>query len=240
MTATGRRFAIYYAPPPDGALARFGNRWLGRSATTGRPWKQPTVPGLDARRLREITATPRRYGLHATLKPPFALARGFEAAELYAAVAAFAGARRSFPMPQLAPGVLGGFLALRPAAACAALDRLAADCVRAFDRFRAPAAEVELARRRTGLTRSQEAMLAAWGYPYVLDEFRFHFALTGRLEPAERRRVLRALAPLAAPACAGPQPVEEICVFAQRDRAAPFRIVGRFAFASAAELSGRR
>ena len=40
----------------------------------------------------------------------------------------------------------------------------------------------ELARRRAGgLTPRQDELLQRWGYPFVLEEFRFHMSLTGPL-----------------------------------------------------------
>ncbi len=45
----------------------------------------------------------------------------------------------------------------------------------------------ELQRRRAAnLTPRQEFLLMHWGYPYVLDEFRFHMTLTRRL-PDEKQ-----------------------------------------------------
>jgi hypothetical protein len=68
-----------------------------------------------------------------------------------------------------------------------ALNAIAARVVRDLDRFRAPAPETELARRRSvGLNPGQEANLVRWGYPYVMEEFGFHLTLTGRLTEAER------------------------------------------------------
>ena len=50
--------------------------------------------------------------------------------------------------------------------------------------FARPPGAAELERRRkAGLSAAQEKMLLRWGYPYVLDEFRFHLTLTGRLQP---------------------------------------------------------
>src|SRR5690554_5056560 len=68
MTA---RYAIYYAPEPGSPLDRFGAAWLGRSAWTGEPVAQPAVEGLDPEQLAAMTAEPRLYGFHGTLKPPF-------------------------------------------------------------------------------------------------------------------------------------------------------------------------
>ena len=66
MTYT--RFAIYDAPIDD-ALASFGATWLGWDVRIGGATRQIDVAGLD-----DITMTPRKYGFHATLKPPFRLA----------------------------------------------------------------------------------------------------------------------------------------------------------------------
>uniref|UniRef100_UPI0035C82E0F DUF1045 domain-containing protein n=1 Tax=Pseudooctadecabacter sp. TaxID=1966338 RepID=UPI0035C82E0F len=82
---------------------------------------------------------------------------------------------------------LGGFLALTPTGDLTALERVASACVRDLDPFRAPASPDELARRRSaGLTTRQEALMMEWGYPYVMEEFRFHLTLSGRLAQADR------------------------------------------------------
>ena len=68
-----QRWAVYWAPPPDSALARFGAAWLGRDAAGGEDPKRPALPGIGAAEAEALTAAPRFYGLHGTLKPPFAL-----------------------------------------------------------------------------------------------------------------------------------------------------------------------
>ena len=70
------RYAIYFAPPPASPLARFGRQWLGRDAETGEAVATPAHAGVAPERLAAWTASPRRYGFHATLKPPFRLADG--------------------------------------------------------------------------------------------------------------------------------------------------------------------
>lgn len=174
------RYAIYYLPP-KGPLADFGASWLGWDAAHGTPAPQPDLPGLD-----RVSATPRKYGFHGTLKPPFRLAAGATPEGLAEAVDRMA--RRCAPAraEALTLSRLGHFLALTPTGATAGIARIAATCVEALDRFRAPSAEAELARRRkAGLSERQEALLRRWGYPYVMDEFRFHLTLTGRLSDDE-------------------------------------------------------
>jgi hypothetical protein len=82
---------------------------------------------------------------------------------------------------------LGGFLALTPTGDLTALERVASACVRDLDTFRAPSSDTELARRRSaGLSPRQEALMLRWGYPFVMEEFRFHLTLSGRLAQADR------------------------------------------------------
>ena len=77
---------------------------------------------------------------------------------------------------------------------------MAAEVVRGLDTFRAPPAEADLARRRqANLTPAQEANLSQWGYPYVMEAFRFHVTLTGKLPKSDLPQVTAALAPYIAP-----------------------------------------
>lgn len=170
------RFAIYYVPP-DGPLAEFGAKWLGWDVVTGREAVQFDVPGLH-----DITMTPRKYGFHGTLKPPFCLKEGQTLAALETAVSDVADALSPAVCDGLKLTQLGRFLALTPLGTLDGLQRIAAACVRDLDGFRAAAGEAELARRRkAGLSTRQEALLAEWGYPYVFEEFRFHLTLSGQL-----------------------------------------------------------
>lgn len=189
---TFRRYAVYYTPPP-GPLADFGAAWLGWDIARGRP--VPHAPA-DFTALPRLTETPRRYGFHATIKPPFALAAGTDAGALATAVKALA---RSLP-PARAAGLrlsrLGTFLALVPEGDSAEIDALAAAFVTGLDAFRASPSEADLARRRAaGLSPTEEANLVRWGYPYVLDAFRFHMTLSGAVAPAEADEIEHVLRP---------------------------------------------
>lgn len=215
------RAAIYWAPGIADPLHALGSRWLGRDAETAAVLPQPDMPGIA-----EITADARGYGLHATLKPPFRLARPYGL--LRDAVAALAGATRPFALPPLAIRDLKGFLALREAAHCPPLHALADACVTGLDEFRAPPEQAELDRRRKApLSPAHEALLAAWGYPYVLAEWQFHVTLTRRLSSAERDAVLPFLHGHFGDVPANPRLVTEICLFTQAGPGAPFLIAER-------------
>lgn len=173
-----QRFAIYYLPE-DRALAEFGAKWLGWDVERGATCDHWDVPGIDG-----ITAVPRKYGFHGTLKPPFRLAEGMRFGALEQEVARFAAQVPPFEIDGLHLSRIGRFLALVPDGDASDLAKFAFACVTAFDQFRAAPSSEELARRRAaGLTPCQDDLLMQWGYPYVGDEFRFHLTLSGKLEP---------------------------------------------------------
>jgi putative phosphonate metabolism protein len=231
--AVMRRYALYYAPERDDPLARFARSWLGRDPETDAVCTQRDIAGIPRGRQRDITEDPRHYGFHGTLKAPFPLADGLTEDDLFATAQTFAAARSSFETGKLVLKEISRFIALVPRDASADLNKLAADCVSDFDRFRAPLPPEELARRRAGgLSPRQDELLLQWGYPYVMEEFRFHLTLTGSLDTEERETVCRVLANLTAPFCVKPFVVRDLAIFMQDDRKTPFRIVARFPFAA--------
>lgn len=223
------RSAIYFAPPAGSALETFGCGWLGRTLD-GKQLAPPTVAGIAADRLVDITRSPRHYGFHGTLKAPFSLTEEASSEDLGRAVARFARERTPFEI-SIRVDSLGGFLAFVPAAPASELNDLAARCVETFEPFRAPLDEAELARRRAAnLSERQDRYLQRYGYPYVMDEFRFHMTLTERLQPPERDRVLSLLTEQAAAICAEPLVIGEIAVFDQPNRESPFVLRQRYPF----------
>jgi putative phosphonate metabolism protein len=230
--ANGRRFAIYYAPGADSPLHRFGRACLGRDAISGAESTPFAVDGVVAGRWREMTASPRRYGFHATLKPPFRLVEDRSPEELIQALVAFASARRSLSAVPLRVARIADFLALVPIESSPELSTLAEACVRDFDEFRAPPSAGERARRMNrSLTPRQRDLLDVWGYPYVLEEWRFHMTLASGLRPHETEQLRRALERLAEHGGGTSLLVDGVCLFEQPDAGAPFLLTRRFPFA---------
>jgi ribose 1,5-bisphosphokinase len=197
------RYALYYAPAPGNVWAQFGADWLARA---------------DAR-----LDHPRRYGFHATLKAPFRLKPAASLAQLLDALEQFTRAQSVLRVPRLCVARLDDFLALVPPVHEPRLDALAAQCVKRFDRFRAPLNAAELdRRRREPLTQRQEALLARWGYPQVLDEFRFHLSLTGPLQGGKP--------PALPPLPDAPLVIDAVTVFEDPGPPAPLRAVHRAPF----------
>lgn len=221
-----RRYAVYYAPEPGTALAAFGAAWLGWDAEADTPCAHPDVAGLP-RPAAEITAAPRRYGFHGTLKAPFRLAPGVRPEDLDRAVAALAAAEPAFALPPLRLEALGPFLALVPSAPAPRLDAVAAACVARLDVFRAAMTAEELARRATGLTPRQTRLLDRWGYPFVMEEFRFHITLSGRLAPEDMPATRTALEAHLSPALAEAVPINALSLCGE-DAEGRFHLLTRF------------
>lgn len=167
------RFALYYAPARDSFLWQRAEDWLA----------QPD--------LQPISVSARRYGFHATIKAPMALADGTDRAGLEMALADFARTHRPVALTGLAVTPIEGFLALTTTPQPQALTDFAATVVTAFERFRMPLEPAARARRlRAPLSARQIELVDEYGYPYVLEQFQFHMTLTDRL-PAERRDELQ-------------------------------------------------
>ncbi len=228
------RVAVYYAPAPADPLWRAGCAWLGRDPETAATLPQPDLPGIA-----EWTASPRQYGLHATLKPPMRLATSYAA--LLADAAALAETLAPFDLPPLAVADLSGFLALRETRPSPELHALADACVAGLDAHRAPPGPAELARRRQhGLPPAQDAMLTRWGYPHVFETWFFHMTLTRRLTDAERAEIRPAAEAHFQPALAQPRRIEALTLFTQASPDAPFLIAERLSFSAASPTRRRQ
>jgi len=206
------RFAIYFSPPAETPLARLAAAWFS----------DPEV--------QSVTESPRHYGFHATLKPPMALRPGHRLEDLRAELLDFSARQPRLLIPRLKVSLLGNFIALTLEQPLPELDALAAHCVEHFEPLRRPESiEATAARRRPSMTARQLELLDRWGYPYVLEEWRFHMTLTSSLaDPALRTALLTKLESHFAPALDQPLPVEDLCLFSQPDRGTPFRVEERF------------
>lgn len=213
-----RRYAIYWAG--QGAFASRAAEWLGWDNASGAPVAQPE--GVEA-----WTEEPRKYGFHGTIKAPFRLAEGWDQARLEAAFVALCLRLTPVTLEGLQMARLGSFLALIPRGDTAALQDMAARVVRELDPARALLNEAEIARRRPeALSPRKRQLLELWGYPHVMEEFRFHLTLSSSLAP----EVLDQVEPRAA-AHFGPLPapfaVADLCLFGERE--GRFHLIARHA-----------
>ena len=186
------RLAIYYIPADHSPLGLAAAKWLGRSSSSLTDIDYQAPEAISLKRYREIIATPFHYGFHGTIKPPFRLASGVSVDQVVRRLHSFAANCQGFTLPSLAVTYMHNFFCLRPSHSCKALDQLAADAVILFDEFRRPSDEAELTRRRSaGLTPGQEKSLQKWGYPYLIDEYRFHLTLTGKISNGQEKQILK-------------------------------------------------
>lgn len=222
------RYAIYFSPRPGVLLHALGSQWLGRDAITGKELDPDLPVSLTRDEWLRATDSPRRYGLHATLKPPFRLAEGMAFEDLQAALRDFAAGHRRFEIASLRIAQLGRFLALVLTEPSEIFSALAADSVGEFDRFRASAREEDLSRRlRDSLSAREREHVLRWGYPYVFDTWKFHISLTGPLPPEWLPPLETHLTARFADACEQPFVVDSVCIFHEPYPGAPFHLVDR-------------
>ena len=222
------RFAIYFCPSQDSVLFQLGSQWLGRDAVSGKVLDPGLPRGLAHPDWLRATQSPRRYGFHATLKPPFRLVEGANSEDLRSAVRAFAAAHDAFEAPSLHVGTLGSFLALVLTDACQAFVEFAGACVRQFDSFRAPATEDEIANRlHDKMPEREREHVRRWGYPYVFDTWKFHMSLTGSLPKESLPPLEKILTQRFSSACGQPVLVNSICIFHEPAPGSPLHLFER-------------
>ena len=230
------RYAVYIAPPPDSDLWRFGCGVIGRDAMTGLSCEGFAPEGHESEAWRRLTSEPRRYGFHATMKAPFDLRADLDIADLMDHVAAFARTIAPFDIGELGIGAVKmngrAFAALTPTDGAPELRALEQRAVRSLDKLRAPLTEAERRRRESAsLSPRQRYYLEAWGYPYVLDEFRPHFTLTNAV--ADSGRITRALEwEFKLRVASGSLRVDALTLFGEPRPGADFKILRRFPLAS--------
>lgn len=221
------RYALYHVPVETSPLYRFGAELIGYDAFGGDALPFPPEAIDVAPDWHDVTADPRKYGFHATLKAPLMLAPGTTQAELIAAFASFARVPRA--IPEIVPVIhaISGFIAMVPSERSLALETLAQDCVQAFDHFRAPLSATDRARRNpAALTPRQVEQLDRWGYPYVKEDFRFHMTLTGRLPEARRPAILEMLRNRFASLKLETLQIDRIALLRQDDATSRFIVIG--------------
>lgn len=228
------RIAVFFTPPADHPLVKVAANWLGRDAFSGDVRTREPVEGFEPAEIDALTADPRRYGFHATLKPPFRIAEDHGIDAVKDAISAFCRDRPAGAIPALRLAEIGPFFALTADGGSEAVDRLADDVIRAFEPFRAPLSEADVARRRPDrLSLRQRKNLRDWGYPYIFDDFRFHMTLTGQVPEARRDAMRSVLQARFARFIGEPLPVDGIALFREPSPPCDFIVDTRVAFEAA-------
>lgn len=219
------RYALYFTPPADDPLTVSAAEWLGRNPFSGETRRVAGRGPFSAEDFAAHTQDPRRYGFHATIKAPFELAAGQSEASLVEHFQAFCSSQQAFDIPAIVVGQLGPFFALIPAATHQPLQDFAAAAVEAFEPFRAALSEADIARRKPErLSLAQRAYLDRFGYPYVMEEFRFHMTLTGPVESSEAGAMRDLAEAHFAPFIDRPLRISGLALFVETERGAPFTV----------------
>ena len=218
------RYAIYFAPDRHSPWWTFGAHWLGRDEHDNCALHPPSLASMGPLDLSSITAEPRRYGFHVTLKAPFRLSSGNGEAALIARLGSLAQTLSPVPLGKLRIATLGHFVALVPDAEPDGLQALAASCVSGLDDLRAPLTPADLARRQaTPLDVRETELLNRYGYPYVMERFRLHLTLTGSIDAALAQRVMQAVTPAINHLNQhSPLTLDRLCLFVQKNPETPF------------------
>ncbi len=218
------RYAVYFSPEVQSPWWTLGARWIGRDEQKDIALQRTAPCSLPDAALEHITAEPRRYGFHATLKPPFRLTDGLDEADLLRSTHALARRLEPLPLGPMHLRELDDFLALMPDAAVPGLELFAQSCMTELDGLRAPMSEAEIQKRQPHkLDARGRELLALYGYPHVLERFRFHMTLTGPVTTLEARLVTLALAPdVSRLNAASPLVLDRLCIFREDAPGLPF------------------
>ena len=221
------RYAVYYAPAQHSPWWNFGAGWLGRDEVRDTALPQTALVQLAQGELERITAEPRRYGFHATLKAPFRLHTDASAEELERRMRFVARSLRPVPLGVLVPVFMDGFVALVPSQVTPAVGALAGACVAELDDLRAPVTQADRERRHSEqLDERGRELLECFGYPLVMERFRFHMTLTGRVDSGLAGSIVAHVArPLAHLNAAAPPVLDRLCLFVESSPGAPLHRV---------------
>jgi putative phosphonate metabolism protein len=218
------RYAVYFSPPQHSPWWELGARWLGRDECDDVALAQPLLAEIEPTEFHSITAQPRRYGFHATLKAPFRLSLGHSVEELMARLQALARQLQPVTLGPVQAAVLGHFVALVPSTQADGVNALAAACVTQLDELREPLSPADLARRNVEkLDQRERELLQSYGYPYALERFRLHFSMSGPVSTSMAQRAIGALVdPVARLNVTAPLTLDRLCLFVEPAPDQPF------------------
>lgn len=180
------RYAIYFAPNERTPLGRFGCHWLGRSAAELDSHPVDLPENLEQHKHQQLIEAPKHYGFHGTLKAPFELNTAYTSNDLDEALQNFAQKFPSFTIDRLKLQTIASFIALTPeeqSENLSLLQSLHEELTENIDYLRAPLSDYDKNRfmARDLSTKLKENLLN-FGYPFVLESFKFHLTLTSSLK----------------------------------------------------------
>jgi hypothetical protein len=223
------RYAIYYAPRLESILGQFGNAWFGYDPVSREDIPRPIIKGMTPQEIEKITQGAGRYAFHGTLRSPFKLRKNRNLNSLDKSLESLATKIHPIICGPLSIRSIGRFLALVPDDPESQIPNLAEQCVRTFDNFRLAPGKEEIDRRRqAGLTTIQEQLLLRWGYPFVMEEFRFHLTLSDKLEGMDLIKYQAILEEHCEGLCKERFVIDEIALFGDPGQGGKFEEISRY------------
>ncbi len=221
------RYAVYFVPSQASEFYRLGVNLLGRSVFPGDKIQVKKFSSLPGKYWESLSASPRFYGFHATIKAPFELNGTRE--ELWAALAALAARTSAFKLPKFKISFVDGkFLALTLKNPCPELAALEKNCLSSLSRLTVPLNQEDI-NRRGELSPHLIDNLKKWGYHLVLDDFKFHMTLTGPVHAKSTAAILvRLLAGYFKSILAQENIFDALTLLYQEDREKPFKALDVF------------
>ncbi|MDR2443524.1 MAG: DUF1045 domain-containing protein [Deltaproteobacteria bacterium] len=182
------RYAIYYVPKMESQLYKLGRQALGYCLYLGRPYPSASAP----------TEKAAVYGFHATIIAPFRTASSRQDITDILSSAS----KLLFPVNLTGLKLVGlspGFPALAIDAGNYKLAVLERTLLELLTEVRLPPTEDEINKRGI-LTARQMEYVQKWGYPWVLEEFRFHLTLGDIVtDPIELKKKIATLSVIFTP-----------------------------------------
>ena len=180
-----KRVAIYFLPKKNSSLENFGKNLLGRDINKKRKISLTRRQKYFINRrftyfdeLKDYCEKPAKYGFHATLKAPFRLKRNVKTKDFYDVISHIAAQHSRFKIKGLKIVYRKKFTFITSRKPNKLLINLENDLVKHLDTFRAELNKTEIKKRNPdSLTFKQNKYLKEWGYPFVLDQFKFHMTL---------------------------------------------------------------
>ena len=216
------RHALYFVPDENSPLGLLGSSVLGRSLARGVPVERPVLKGIPKDELIRNTLKASAYGFHAPLVAPFRSLMG--EGELTAFLEGLLSGRKKITLPRLSIETpRGAFTALVPEFMPEELSELEKLLVTSL----APVMDRNAPRKDRGpLTKRQGDYYERFGYPFVLEEYRFHMTLG---DTADEKFAL-GLRELFDPAALAPSKMAELCL-GRQEGGGPFEVAGRVGLA---------
>ena len=180
-----KRVAIYFLPKKNSSLENFGKNLLGRDINKKKKISLTRRQKYFINRgftyfdeLKDYCEQPAKYGFHATLKAPFRLKRNVKTKNFYDVISHIAAQHSRFKIKGLKIVYSKKFTLITSRKPNKLLINLENDLVKHLDTFRAELNKTEIKKRiPDSLTFKQNKYLKEWGYPFVLDQYKFHMTL---------------------------------------------------------------